>query len=63
VIQFKTILVILSFVSDMKACYGELNASFDGATSPTENSITILPGNSTQNLELYNGTFYSSNSR
>jgi len=46
----------------MKACYGELNASFDSATSPTENSITILPGNSTQNLGL-SGEFYFSNSR
>lgn len=39
-------------VSDMKACYGELNVSFDSAASPTEtgsqNSITVLAGNSTK---------------
>ena len=61
-IQFKTILAILSIVSDMKACYGEQNVSFHSDTSPSENSITILPGNSTQSQEAYNGKFYSLNS-
>lgn len=55
VIQFKTILATLSFVSEMKACYGEQNVSFDSATSPSENSITILPVNSTQSQEANNG--------
>lgn len=52
----------LFFVSDMKACYGELNASFDSVTSPSENSITVLLGNSTQNQGINNGEFYSLNS-
>lgn len=50
----------------MKACYGELNVSFDSDTSPTEpgsqNSITILQGNSTQSKEIYISEFKSSNS-
>ena len=46
----------------MKAFYAELNASFDSATSPLENSITILPANSKQRQEMHNGELYSSNS-
>lgn len=41
----------------MKACYGELNVSFDSDTSPTElgsqNSIIILQENSTQSKEIH----------
>lgn len=42
-------------VSDMKSCYGELNVSFESATSVTQsgsqNSITVSLGNSSQSKE------------
>ncbi|KAL9984221.1 hypothetical protein ACROYT_G006494 [Oculina patagonica] len=47
---------------DMKACYGELNVSFDSDTSPTElgsqNSIIILQENSTQRKGQFFAAFY-----